>query len=67
MDLLPPEPPGYWKFKLMAGGAFWLAIGGGAFALDSDLTTAGGMARAAAGGAVVVLSIAGFLYYWRRI
>jgi hypothetical protein len=67
MDLLPPEPPGYWKFKLVASGAFWAAVGGGVFALDSDPTTASGIARAAAGAAVVVLSIGGFLYYWRSL
>ena len=67
MELLPPEPPGYWKFKLVAGGAFWAAVVGGGFALEADLTTTNGIAQAAAGAALVALSIAGFLYYWRSI
>lgn len=67
MGMLPPEPPGYWKFKLVAGGALWAAIVGGGLALEADLATATGIAQAAAGAALVALSIAGFLYYWRSL
>ena len=67
MELLPPEPPGYWKFKLVAGAALWAAFGGGLLVLNSNLATAVGIASAAAGAVLVVLSMAGFLYYWRRL
>jgi hypothetical protein len=56
MGILPPEPQGYWKFKVMALGAFWLAVAGGGFALDADLATGEGLAQAAAGAAIVALS-----------
>lgn len=65
--MYPPEPPGYWKFKLVAGAAVIAAFAGGSFALQADLATSEGIARAATGAAAIALSIAGFLYYWRSI
>lgn len=67
MDLLPPEPPDYWRFKLVAGGAVWAGVSGGVLVLKSDLSTAGGIAWAVAGVAMVVLSVSGFIYYWRSV
>jgi hypothetical protein len=66
MDRLPPEPPDFWKFRLVAGVAALTAAGGLALIADSDMTTAGGIA-AAAGAALVALSLAGFGHYWRSI
>ena len=67
MDLLPPEPPDYWKFKLVAGAAAFAGVTGGLWVLDSDLTTAGGIAWAVVGAVMVLASIAGFVYYWRSV
>jgi hypothetical protein len=67
MDLLPPEPPDFWKFRLVAGVAAVAAVGGLTLIADSDLATLGGMAGAAAGAASVALSLAGFLHYWHNL
>ena len=66
MDL-PPEPPDYWKFKLVAGGASLAAVTGGLWVLDADLSTAAGIAWAVMGAVMVVASLAGFIYYWRSV
>jgi hypothetical protein len=64
---MPPEDPDFWKFRIIANVAGGIAVGGVILVAKADLATVGGAALAAAGAAQVVLSLAGFLDYWRSL